>query len=107
VAIWNILQPFGMFYCHLVYMFCGNLVSPPPIWYFAPRKIWQSCPDPLIASIFSARKFPKSLFMLLNTLAHVSTTAENETDASLWISDDIFYVFSLKFQCNKNGIFQP
>jgi hypothetical protein len=35
MVIWSILQPFGIFYCHLVYIF--------PFWYVVQRKIWQPC----------------------------------------------------------------
>jgi hypothetical protein len=34
MAIWNILQTFGVFYDHLVHFFL--------FWYHVPRKIWQS-----------------------------------------------------------------
>jgi hypothetical protein len=49
---WSILQPFVIFYGHLVYfmdtwyilwtfsIFCSNLFS---FWYVVPRKIWQPC----------------------------------------------------------------
>jgi hypothetical protein len=51
VAIWYILWPFGIFYCHLVYFVAiwyillsfGIYFS---YWYVAPRKIWQSCLQP-------------------------------------------------------------
>jgi hypothetical protein len=42
---WSILWSFVIFYGHFVviwYIF-------PPFWYFAPRKIWQPCPEQTFA----------------------------------------------------------
>jgi hypothetical protein len=43
---WNILWPFGLFYCHLVYceaiwyiLWLFGVFS--QFWYIVPRKIWQ------------------------------------------------------------------
>jgi hypothetical protein len=53
MAIWSILQPFGIFCGHLVYFtaiwsilwpfgnFYGYLVYFSTFWYVVPRKIWQ------------------------------------------------------------------
>jgi hypothetical protein len=40
MAIWAI---FDIFYGHLVYIFCGNLVYFSSFWYVVPREIWQPC----------------------------------------------------------------
>jgi hypothetical protein len=39
---WSILRSFVIFYGHLIYVVCGNLVDFSPFWYFVPRKIWQT-----------------------------------------------------------------
>jgi hypothetical protein len=46
MAIWNILQTFGIFYGHLEYFMtiwyiCVNLVHLFWFWYYVRRKIWQ------------------------------------------------------------------
>jgi hypothetical protein len=40
-AIWSILQPFGLFCGHLVYVFCGHLVYFMVIWYIFPRVLYR------------------------------------------------------------------
>jgi hypothetical protein len=48
-AFWSLLRPFGIFYAHLVCIFCGHFGTFScfgvffPFWYFVPRKIWQLC----------------------------------------------------------------
>jgi hypothetical protein len=39
VAIWSILQLFGIFSGHLVFFWLFGIFS--PFWYVVPRKIWQ------------------------------------------------------------------
>jgi hypothetical protein len=41
MAIWYILWSYGIFYSHLVYLFCGHFGIFFPFWYFVPRRIWQ------------------------------------------------------------------
>jgi hypothetical protein len=43
MAIWNILQNFGMFSSQLAYIFCGDLAHFFLFWYAVQRKIWQPC----------------------------------------------------------------
>jgi hypothetical protein len=40
--IWSILQPFDVFYGHLLYFEVIWYIFS-PFWYFVPRKIWQPC----------------------------------------------------------------
>jgi hypothetical protein len=43
MAVLVLLSPFDVFYLHLEYLFCGNLVYIFPKWYVRRRKIWQPC----------------------------------------------------------------
>jgi hypothetical protein len=45
LSIWNILRPFGIFYCNLG----STIVIIWNIWCVVARKIWQTCPSVLMA----------------------------------------------------------
>jgi hypothetical protein len=49
MAIWYILQPFGKFCGHLVYLWLFGIFF--PFWYVLPRKIWQPWLSPLLSKI--------------------------------------------------------